>query len=105
IVDTSQTASKGLNVTSDLNAISNSATSITFRVWENGASNGNPGGNPSDALHRQLTDSPTLEVQWIDKPSLPYDLEESANSDGSTDPVDCSTNSSNPPHIGKTDSL
>jgi hypothetical protein len=95
--DTGQVVPAGFNVTSDLNAISDSATTITFRVWESGS--------PSDTLHKQLTDNPTLEVQWVDKPDVPKSLQESAGSDGAGNTYDCSTSSSSAPHIGKTDSL
>ena len=96
VEDTGKKVATGLDVTADLNAIGDSATNITFRVWE--------ADSPGDDLHKQLTLNPTLEVIWINKPSTPSNLEEAATNGGAGS-LDCGTSPSSAPHIGKTDSV
>ncbi|HEV2373272.1 MAG TPA: hypothetical protein VGS19_14000 [Streptosporangiaceae bacterium] len=55
VLDTSQRVSVGLNVTADLQAIGPSPD-ITFRVWEKN--------NTNDVNHKQLTDSPVLQIDY-----------------------------------------
>jgi hypothetical protein len=95
VENTGSRVSAGFNVKADLNTISDAATSITFRVWENG--------NTNEDDHKQLTTNPTLEVIWTNVPDAPKELEEAATSDGGTGSLACATSSSGAPRVGKTD--
>ena len=95
VEDTSDTVAKGFNVAPDLNQFGSTATNVTFRVWENG--------NTDEDDHKQLTTNPTLEVIWTDTPDAPVNMEEAANSSGSSGALGCSTSASSAPRIGKTD--
>jgi hypothetical protein len=96
VEDTGSTVPAGFNVLPDLNTITDAATSITFRVWENG--------NTNEDDHKQLTTNPTLEVIWTTVPDTPTSLEESATSDP-TQTVACATSASNAPVVGSTDAI
>lgn len=94
--DTSKRVAAGFNVTANLNAVGGSPSNITFRLWENG--------NTNDVDHKQFTDNPDLQVTWTETPNNPGNQKQAANSSGAGS-LDCSTDKSNPPRIGKTDSV
>jgi hypothetical protein len=75
--------------------MSGAPSDITVRLWENGDTNSDD--------HKQFASSPQLQVTWTDKPTTPSSLAESAVSGG--DSLGCDTSSSNPPRIGKIDSI
>jgi hypothetical protein len=102
VENTGKTVAQGFNELPNLNKLSNSAATITLRVWEKGDTN--------DVDHKQLTDNPDIQVTYIDTPNVPADLEAAASSAGSggvaCDTTNPGTNGSAAglPHIGKTDS-
>jgi hypothetical protein len=92
VQDTSKTVSAGFNIEPDLDNFGGSASAITLRLWEPG--------NPNDAVHKQFTDNPVLQVVYTDTPNTPGDLEEAATS-GGIGSLQCVTSPGNPPHIGR----
>jgi hypothetical protein len=96
VEDTSKTVAAGFNIKPDLNNFGGSASAIALRLWEPGSTN--------DAVHKQFTDNPDLQVEYTDTPNTPKDLEEAQTSSG-TNSLDCDTSPSDPPRIGKTDSV
>jgi hypothetical protein len=96
VENTGSKVSAGFNVKADLNNISDAASNITFRVWENGNTNEND--------HKQLTTNPTLEVIWTTVPNTPTKLAEDATS-GSGGSLACATSASSAPAVGATDSI
>jgi hypothetical protein len=96
VEDTAKTVAAGFNLKPDLQKFTGSASAITLRLWEIS--------NTNDADHKQFTDNPDLQVTYTDTPDTPSNLEEAATSSG-TGSLDCDTSASNPPRIGKTDSI
>jgi hypothetical protein len=96
VEDTSKTVSAGFNIKPDLDNFGGSASAITLRLWEPG--------NTNDAVHKQFTDNPDLQVVYTDTPNTPSSLEEAATSSG-TGSLECDTSPGSPPRIGKTDSV
>jgi hypothetical protein len=94
--DFSKTVAAGFNVLTDLNNIGGSPSNITFRLWEPNDTN--------EDDHKQFTDNPDIQVIWTDTPNNPINMEQAANSGGSS-PMGCDQSPTNPPHIGKTDSV
>jgi hypothetical protein len=96
VEDTAKTVAAGFNLKPDLQKFSGAASNITLRLWEIS--------NTNDADHKQFTDNPDLQVVYTETPSTPSDLEEN-QTNSTTGSMDCDTSASDPPHMGKTDSI